>query len=159
MIDGVLYRAESHNIIQVLTEHTCESNVLACLVTGPIASTYINVFINKQTGIHSQFEKGTYFFKSHKEETMYTITRETFFSTLCSFEQKGMTVSQEIVEKLYYTDKRGKLRTIPLIIKIKEGGIRAWIDFPGIEESNDFIPPAWLIPAYETAETKEKKKR
>jgi len=146
-VDKALYfSSDRKHFIEIsTTEYTYGNEMLVHLQYGKNFGIRLNNLLRYEFKKDKDFQNEQFFFKKvYSGGKPKPTTQSTFDKKLSRFDMGQTVVEQEILEGYSYTDKNGHSASVQIVVREKNGGITAAIDFKDLDQFNHFICPAWL---------------
>ena len=148
-VDRALYFSSDrkHSIELSTTEYTYGNEMLVHLQFGKNLGIRLNNRLRYEFKKNKDFQNEQFFCKKvYSSGKAKPTTQSTFDEKLRRFVIEQTIIEQEILEAYSYTDKSGRSASVQIVVKEKDRGMTATIDFKDLEQHNNFICPAWLTP-------------
>ena len=127
-----------HNIVLTTTMYSFKGKTLVHLQFGKLLQNKMEARL--QIGLGEE-----QFMLEHADGFIESLTYERFEKKRTQFEAQRAAKEIEVLENYCYADKRKQHEIVQVVISIKDGGMRAVIDFESVAQYENFVPPAWLI--------------
>jgi len=142
-----------HTIVLSTTEYTFKNDMLVHLQIGKNTAVRLNNVLRYEFKTSKDFKDEQFLFKkTYSGGEAKPTTRGTFDDKLRGFDMGQTVIEQEILEGYDYTDKNGNPGSVQIVVVERDLKMTATIDFKDVEQHNNFVCPAWLMPMSEPAQ-------